>query len=131
MRNHIDTLGLLFILYGVLQLLGAAALAVLLGGGGIALGIAGGSTGDSEMLIVGGVYSAIGLAVAALIALFAIPEILVGSGIRRRRKWARIGGMIMGGLALSNMPLGTALGVFAFVCLLDAEVAKEFEVADP
>lgn len=129
MQKHVDIVGLLFMLYGCLQLLGAALAGLLMIGGGGFLGALGASGGDDELLLVGGIYGVLGLAIAVFAALFAIPDLLIGMGLRRRRKWARIGGFVVGALALTNVPLGTMLGVYAFVVLLDKDVTAEFEAA--
>lgn len=126
MKAHVDTVGLLFLLFAGLQLASGIALAVLMLGFGGLLGAVGVSEGDGELAIVGGAYGVFGLVGAAVVTLFAIPNALVGYGLRRRRPWARIGGLVMAVLELTSFPLGTILGVYAIVTLVDAEVAAEF-----
>jgi hypothetical protein len=125
MRDHIDIVGILFLVYGGLQLFGALVTFLLLGGGGALLALAG-LGGDEELIIVGGIYGAMGVFVSLFVALFGAVYLVVGQGIRRRAAWARVGGFVAGALALMNMPLGTLLGVYAFVTLLDEDVAAEF-----
>jgi len=127
MTKHIDLLGILFMAYGALELVGVAVVGLLglaFGGGFGALGI---SEGDVGLVAVGGLYGGILLAAAAFELLFAVPKVLVGTALRRRAPWARIGGLVLGCMALMNMPLGTMLGVFALVVLIDKDVAAEFE----
>lgn len=127
MRQHIDTLGLLFMAYGGLQLLGVLAMGVfvLLGGG---LGLLGISEGDLELIVMGSMYGMIGAVLVVFAGLSALSSLAVGWGLRGRRPWARIGGLILGLLSLMNMPLGTLLGLYACVVLLDKDATDAFEV---
>ena len=51
----------------------------------------------------------------------------MGTALRRRAPWSRIGALVLGCVGLMNVPLGTALGVFAIVVLVDKDVQAEFE----
>lgn len=128
MRQHIDTMGVLFMVYGVLQLVGVLVLGLMLVGG-VGLAVVGVSSGEEELLLLGGVYGMIGLLAGALALVLAVGYLVAGQGLRKRRSWARIAAFVLGALALLNVPLGTALGVFAFIVLLDDEVAAEFALA--
>ncbi|HHO52737.1 MAG TPA: hypothetical protein ENK18_18145 [Deltaproteobacteria bacterium] len=127
MRQHIDIVGLLFMAYGGLQLLGVLGMGlfVFVGGG---LGLLGISEGDAELVVMGGVYGLVGVVFAVLIGAFAVANLAVGWGLRGRKPWARIGGMIAAALSMMNMPLGTLLGIYAFMVLLDKDVAESFGV---
>jgi hypothetical protein len=127
MRQHIDVVGILFMAYGGLQLLGALALGAVFLFLGLGLGAAGASGGEEELMVMGGIYGVVGLVAAVLAGLFAVPNLIVGNGIRGRKPWARMGGLVMGALALLNMPLGTILGIYAFMTLIDKDVTAEFE----
>ncbi len=129
MKAHVDTVGILFVVYGAMNIAIAGLIAlVFIGLAGMA-GVAGASGGDDDLLIFGGIYGGLGVVIAVLASVFAIPNIVVGMALRKRRAWARIGGFVMGALALTNMPLGTILGIYAFVTLLDKDVAEEFAAA--
>ena len=129
MRAHVDIVGLLFLLMGVLELVVAGLLGLGLVTGGAALGFAGTSGGgDADLLVAGGTLGITGLVLSVLSAVLAIPAVIVGMGIRRRRPWVRIGGLVLGALQLTSIPLGTMLGIYAFVTLLDKDVAAEFGV---
>ena len=126
MRRHVDVLGLLFILMGVFELIVAALLGLGMIGGGAFLGLA---AGDSDAIVAGGMMGVVGLLASVISGLLAVPGILVGAGIRRRRPWARIGGLVLGAIQLTSIPIGTMLGIYAFVTLLDKDVAAEFGAA--
>lgn len=126
MTRYIDLLGAVFIAYAVLELMGVALIGVVaLAMGGLSgLGV---SSGDMELVLMGGIYG-VAMLVAALFELvFAVAKLLVGTGLRRRAPWSRLGGIIMGCVGLFNVPLGTALGVFAIAVLIDKDVQAEFD----
>jgi hypothetical protein len=127
MARHIDTVGILWIVYGVFQLLVCLGLGLMFLGVGGAMGLAGASGGDDELAVMGGIYAIIGPVIMLLVGVFAILEIAAGMGIRRRAGWGRILGFVNSVLSLSSMPLGTALGIFTFVVLLDKDAAAEFD----
>jgi hypothetical protein len=125
--RYVDWLGVAFIAYGALELVAVLMLFLLALGMGGGLGSLGLSSGDTELLIIGGFYGGI-LGFAALFELlFAVPKLLVGTALRRRAPWSRLGGLVMGCVGLMNIPLGTALGLFAIVVLIDKDVQAEFE----
>ena len=126
MTKHIDLLGVAFIAYGALELLGVGLVGLIGVGLGDGFGYLGVSMGDPELAVVGGLYGGIFIVAAAFELVFAIPKVLVGTALRRRTPWARIGGLVLGCMALMNIPLGTLLGVFAIVVLVDKDVAAEF-----
>ena len=125
MRQYVDTMGILFMVYGGIQMLAIVFLLLFVLIGGF-LGVLGISQGVTEMVVMGAVYAGIGLFAGVISVLFGTAFLVVGNGVRRRAPWARIASMIAGGMVLMNAPLGTLLGVFNFVVMLDPEVAKEF-----
>ena len=127
MVRHIDALGILFVVWGLLQLMLGLTLTAIYVLGGAAMGVVGGSGGDEEMMVVGGFMGGIGLIVGCSVLVFAVPNLVVGMGIRRRDKWARIGGLVLGALALPSFPFGTGLGIYALLVLVDHEVGSVFE----
>jgi hypothetical protein len=125
-RAHVDTLGLAFILYGVAQLI-VAAMAGLVFLGVSGMFVAGGvDRSDDGMLVAGGFYGGLGIVAALFAAVMAVPNILVGVGLRQRRRWSWLGGLVCGAMALSQLPFGTVLGVYALRTLLDRDVNTEF-----
>jgi len=123
--KHLGTLGVLFIVWGVFQLVVAVIFALVYMGLGAGLGIA--NSHDQDAMLMGGLLATFGGLFGCIIGAMAIPNLLAGIGIGRRRKWGRILGIVMGALALTSFPIGTALGIFAMVVLLDKEAAAAFE----
>ena len=84
MVKHVDTLGLLFVVWGVLQMAIGVVLALIYVLAGGAMGAMGSSTGDDEMAIMGVFMGGIGLFAACTVLVFSVPNLLVGAGLRRR-----------------------------------------------
>ncbi len=126
-RQHLDTIGLLWIVYGLLWVAGGLLFFVLFALAGLGVGVAAVTGGDNELIVMGGGYFAVGVFGGAVFGLFGLPHAIVGLALRRRRPWSRIGALVVGAIALLNMPLGTLLGVYTIVKLVDPEVRAELE----
>jgi hypothetical protein len=115
METNIKALGWLYIVLGILGVLaGVTVLAMLLGTGLI--------TGDRDAM---GILLIVGVAVCGAVTLVSAPGIVVGIGLLKFKPWARVLALILGFLNLPGFPLGTVLGIYTFVSLLnpDAEAA--------
>ena len=126
MRDYVDMLGLIFMVYGGIELvisLGVGLLYVLVAFGIGGIGVV---EGDLEALFVGGTFGVVGLLAVAFATLVAGLNIAAGWGVRQRRPWARLMAMVLGCLSLPSVPFGTALGLFALVTLIDQDVTAEF-----
>lgn len=83
-------------------------------------------SGDQEATaILGAVGTFIGLLMAAL----AIPGMIAGWGLLKRKNWGRVLGIIVGIFSLMNFPLGTAIGVYTLYVLLQEEAPAYFAAA--
>ncbi len=83
-------------------------------------------SGDQEATaILGTVGTFIGLLMAAL----AIPGMIAGWGLLKRKNWGRVLGIIVGIFSLMNFPLGTAIGVYTLYVLLQEEAPAYFAAA--
>jgi hypothetical protein len=127
LRAHVDLVGVLFILWGLLTtLVGLSTLA--LGVGAIAL-IASGASGGGEQVAAG--ITAVAFTTLALIAIFwGVAHIIVGLPLRRRRHWSRVAALVLGSVDLVLLPYGTALGCYALWALLSEGGKSLFEIAD-
>jgi hypothetical protein len=126
MRHHVDPVGVAFILYGMLQLALAGTVVLIFVAFSGALVAEGMSPGEEDLMVIGGFYGGVGAIAAVIAALMAVPNVVVGAGLRRRIRWAWFGGLGCAALALSSFPLGTILGVWALLTLLDRDVNAEF-----
>ena len=117
MKKHIELLGVLHIVYHSMGLIGAMVVLLVIGGGGI--------ISRNELAIA--VTLAVALVISSIILIFSIPGIIGGIGLLRMRPWARILTLIMGFLALLEIPFGTALGIYTIWALMNDETIKLFE----
>ena len=129
MRGHIDFVALALAIWGTMQI----ATSVLLGGIYVSMGllfvVVGLGGGEEEMAIFGAFFVVIGLMVCFLVLIFSVPALAAAYGVRKRAPWGRILGLVAAVLACMNLPLGTIVGVYTLITLIDKEVAEEFGMA--
>jgi hypothetical protein len=113
--THVDLVGLLFIVWGLLTaLIGVSTLA--LGVGAISL-VASGSRGGGQVAV--GV-TAVAFTVLAVIAMvWGAAHVFVGVPLRQHKAPARLLALMLGAVDLLLLPYGTALGVYTLWVLLD------------
>ena len=119
---HVNLLGLLFIVWGLLTtMVGLSTLA--LGVGAVAIIMSGGRPASFAASFTAAAFTTL-----AIIAIFwGIAHVAVGVPLRRRRHWSRMGALMLGSIDLVLLPYGTALGVYALWTLLREETKKLFE----
>jgi hypothetical protein len=117
MAQHVRTLGWCFIFYSGFLMLIAVIVAVVMGGIGVA-------SGDRQGMIISG---AIAGAVTIILIVLSLPGLIAGFGLLKFRPWARILALIIGALHVFSFPFGTALCVYAFWVLLNAQTTPLFE----
>ena len=117
MEKHITILGVLYIGLNIPLIIAAVIVFVVLAGSGLL-------AGD-----VNGIAFMTGLATVIFYFLLflAIPSILGGIGLLKRKKWARILVLILGCLNLPNIPFGTILGIYTIWVLVQDETTALFE----
>jgi hypothetical protein len=114
MRQHVDILGWLFIAGGALGIVIAFFLFAI-------LGLTGGLTGDVKAAAL---LTGIGFFIAILVAIFSVPNLVVGWSLLKRKSWSRIAGLVLGCLGLLSFPFGTALGIYALWVLTKPEAEQ-------
>jgi hypothetical protein len=127
-EEHLNLLGILFYLYaGFVGLMGIlfAAMAILpalLIGSGV--GLVPTRPGEPSPWILGGTLLAIFGGVAMLFLTKAVVMIFAGRAMGRRTNYTLC--MVGACLAIMNMPLGTALGIFTIILLQKPAVKARF-----
>src|SRR5262249_505185 len=117
MASHLDFLGILFVIWGLLTaLVGVSTLA--LGVAAVAL-ITGASRGGGGGQVAAGVPAAAFTRVAILAMLWGAAHVVVGVPLRRRQPWSRLVALMLGSVDLVLLPYGTALGAYALWVLLN------------
>jgi hypothetical protein len=128
MGSHVDFVGVLFIVWGLLTtLVGVSTLA--LGVGAVAL-ITSASRGGGGGQVAAGLTAAAFTALAVIAILWGSAHVIVGVPLRRHQPWARLVALMLGSVDLLLLPYGTALGVYALYVLLNEKGKQLFEIAD-
>jgi len=81
---------------------------------------------DGQMVI-----TIIGKVVATFLTLVAIPGLIAGLGLYKRKEWARILTLVISVIAIFNFPFGTAIGIYSIWALIQPETVAAFNVKDP
>ncbi len=113
---HISILGWLYILGNAIYLLIGGMGLIFLAGIGIA-------SRDPQALEV---LSFIGSIGAIFFTVLAVPGLVAGLGLLKRKSWARILALVLAVLSLVNFPIGTAVSIYALWVLLQTEVSDYF-----
>lgn len=115
MQSHVDFVGVLFIVWGLLTtLIGLSTLA--LGAAAAALVTSSGNNGNG---LAAGLTAVVFITLAILAMIWGVAHVVVGVPLRRRRPWARLLALMLGSVDLLLLPYGTALGVYALWVLLN------------
>ncbi|MGI8654850.1 MAG: hypothetical protein ACR2LC_06495 [Pyrinomonadaceae bacterium] len=72
----------------------------------------GGDPFPKEMF--GFIFAAMAVMMVVFTIIFAVPQLIAGYGLLKRKKWARKAGIVASALAALGFPLGTALSVYSF-----------------
>jgi hypothetical protein len=120
---HVDFVGILFIVWGILTaLVGLSTLA--LGIGAVAIIASASRAGGAQ--VAAGLTTAAFITLAIIAMIWGTAHIAVGLPLRRRRPWARLLALMLGAVDLLLLPYGTALGCYALWVLLNEDGKKLF-----
>ncbi len=105
MRKHVQILAWLYIILGILGVMGGLAAFGLLSGIGL---LSGDLAAFGIMALVGGIAG-------FYLLVLSVPSILVGVGLLQNwGGWVLVLALVLGVLHLPNVPLGTILGAYTF-----------------
>lgn len=116
-EKHVTLLGGLMIAYGIL---GAIGIVVIL----VVFGIGAAFVQDAGMAWL---TTGFGVGLAGLITITELPAILAGWGLIQRKSWARTLTLVLAAVNIIEIPLGTALGIYALYVLLKEETVRYLE----
>jgi len=116
MERHITLVAILNIGFGALGILIAIIIFAAVVGGGLI-------SGNQEVIAI---TSIVGSAIAILIFIISMPQILGGVGLLKRWYWARILMLIIAAMSLINIPIGTIVGGYTIWVLLQDETVSLF-----
>jgi hypothetical protein len=121
LQMHVTVVGWLNIAaHSIFLLVGLCAF-VFLSGIGV---FAAADSGDGTALWILGLTAIVSLLFFAVLAL---PGLLAGIGLLKRKKWGQILGIVVGILSLLNFPLGTALGAYGLFVLFQNSANDYFD----
>ena len=127
MSSHVDFVGVLFIVWGVLTaLVGLSTLA--LGVGAVALITSASRSGGAQF--AAGLTAAAFTTLAVIAIVWGVAHAVVGVPLGRRKHWARHVALMLGSVDLLLLPFGTALGVYTLWALLSEAGKRTFEIED-
>ena len=122
--SHVDFVGLLFIVWGILTaLIGFSMLSLSIG----AVAILESASRTGGVQFAAGLTAATFATLAIIAIIWGLAHVAVGIPLRRRRHWSRLGALMLGSVDLLLLPYGTALGIYALWALLRDEGKKLFE----
>jgi hypothetical protein len=123
MRDHVKIVAILNIVLGCLGVLGGVVVLLIFGGLAGMIGISHDQDAASAMPI----FAFIGGCIAIFLFVISVPAIIGGWGLLNFRPWARILMIIISALNLLHFPLGTALGIYGLIVLLNDDTRRLFE----
>lgn len=121
MGKHVKILGWLYIILGVLGLIGALAAFGILSGMGLL----------SRDAAAFGLFTVMGGIAGIYLTVISLPNIICGLGLLNNwGGWVLILAAVLGLLNLANFPFGTALGVYTFWVVYRVSGAGESVVGE-
>ena len=118
--QHLNVLGILWIVYSVLRLIPGL---VLMGIGSMRLPFLLTPVPGFLHGLLGPFLSVLGLGISVL----AILGVIAGWGLMSHAPWARMLTIVLGCISLIHIPLGTALGAYTLWLLLPVEANTEYQ----
>lgn len=122
--GHLRTLGLCWIVYGVIRLITAVCLVTYVSTATVMFGALLNRVPDP--LAPMGVFHFMYTAMIALSAVCGVLGLIAGPALLARRQSARRLALIAGFLSLSDIPLGTTLGIYTLVVLLPTTAMQHY-----
>jgi hypothetical protein len=113
--RHVNLLGVLFIVWGLLTtLIGMAMLALGIAAIALITSANRGQGGEFAAGVTAALFTTLGI----IAILWGAAHVAAGIPLRRRQPWARLIVLALGSVDLILLPYGTALGVYALWTLL-------------
>ena len=123
MQTHVKVLAVIYLAVGGLMLCAALFLGL---GSGVAAGIVGATAEAGDAAIAIPILGIAGTALAAFLALFALPSLVTGYGLLQYKPWARVAGIVLSAISLINIPIGTIVGAYGLWVLLNKDTERLF-----
>ncbi len=128
LSGHLRTLGICWIVYGVIRLIMAVCLVIYGSTATVMFGTLLNRVPDPLTLM--GVFHFMYTVMIALSAVCGILGIMAGLALLAERRSGRTLALVAGFLSLSNIPLGTTLGIYTLVMLLPIAATQRYGRSD-
>ena len=128
LTGHLRTLGICWIVYGVIRLIMAVCLVIYGGTATVMFGTLLNRVPDPLTLM--GVFHFMYTVMIALSAVCGILGLMAGLALLAERRSGRTLALVAGFLSLSNIPLGTTLGIYTLVILLPIAATQRYGRSD-
>jgi hypothetical protein len=106
-KKHVETVGALRIGYGICGILATVGIVALARALGLGIVSFGARLMELRNIVI------LGSPVALLLVICAVADIVGGSGVLKRKQWARYLVMVRAAMDLFVFPVGTALGIYS------------------
>jgi hypothetical protein len=120
--THIKVIAAIYLVFGILwaviTIIGPAILATVAG--------LVSTSGDPDAAVGATVLGFAGIAVTLFAGTLAVAFLITAWGLFKLKPWARILGIIMSAVCLTNFPIGTAFGIYALIILFKKETEALF-----
>jgi hypothetical protein len=126
MTTHVKVVAVLYLFLSALGLLAALFVSMVFG---LAGGIVNANADPNEAAIAIPIIGLTGTMLVAFLVVTSLPGLIAGVGLLKFRPWARILAIVVAILNLINIPVGTAIGVYALWVLLNSEGERLFSGA--
>lgn len=123
MATHVRVLGVLYIALSAIGVVGALFLMLALG---TATSIVGLNAEANDAAVALPIIGIAGTALVTFLLAVSLPGLIVGIGLVNLKPWARIGAMVLAVIHLINIPIGTALGIYALWVLFNKDTELLF-----
>ena len=124
MTTHVKVLGVLYI---ALSAIGVAAALFLMLALGTASSIVGLNAEPADAAVALPIIGIAGSALVIFLLALSLPGLIVGIGLLKLASWARIAGIVLAIIHLINIPVGTALGIYALWVLFNKDTERLFD----
>ncbi len=122
MATHVKVIAVLFLVCGAMLVALAFFMPAVLG---LIASIVR-SDGDPDAALASNVLGITGAALSLFFGVLAVPFVATGWGMLKLKSWSRIAGIVLGALLLTQIPVGTAIGIYALVILFRKDTEAVF-----
>jgi hypothetical protein len=122
-REHVKLVGIFWMAYSALHLAGGVILLLIAKFVVIRIGQIPNGPPPEVMAWIGPLISIVGWLILAKAAV----GFFAGWGLLQREEWARVFALVVGFLALLNVPIGKALGIYTLWVLLPSQSEQEYK----